>query len=96
MGGDPAYSQLEVVEIVERITGRKLALDYLPLEQIERTLKSTTDSLKQAYLGLYRGLAVGDSPSADWATEFGLTPTSLEACVERMWGGRTWRAQLQG
>ena len=97
MGGPGAYSQLEVVELVERVTNRhagrrdaghrKLTLDYLPLEQIERALKSSTaDPLKQSYLGLYRGLAIGDSPPADWADEFGLTPTPLEACVEHMWG----------
>jgi uncharacterized protein YbjT (DUF2867 family) len=106
MGGPSAYSQLEVVELVERVTNRdaghrdpshpdasrqKLTLDYLPLEQIERALKSTADPLKQSYLGLYRGLAIGDSPPADWADEFGLTPTPLEACVERMWGGRSLR-----
>jgi uncharacterized protein YbjT (DUF2867 family) len=97
MGGPGAYSQLEAVELVERTLNRraarrdagrrKLTLDYLPLEQIERALESTADPLKQSYLGLYRGLALGDTPSADWADEFGLTPTPLEACVERMWGG---------
>ena len=102
MGGPAAYSQLEVVDLVERVTNpdasrAKLTLDYLPLEQIEHALDSTVDPLKQSYLGLYRGLALGDSPPADWADEFGLTPTPLEACVERMWGGRAmWRAQSQG
>ncbi len=87
MGGPGAYSQLEAVELVERVTNTKLTLDYVPLEEIERALKWTADPLKQSYLGLYRGLAIGDSPSADWAGEFGLAPTPLEACVERMWGG---------
>lgn len=84
MGGPAAHSQLEAVELVERVWDRKLALDYLPLEQIERALASTTDPLKKSYLGLYRGLAVGDAPSADWADPFGLTPTPLEACIGRM------------
>jgi uncharacterized protein YbjT (DUF2867 family) len=91
MGGPEAYSQLEVVELVERAThrdagGGRLTLDYLPLEQIERALTSTADPLKQSYLGLYRGLALGDTPAADWAEEFALTPTPLETCVQRMWG----------
>ena len=86
MGGPEAYSQLEVVELAERVTHRKLTLDYLPLEQIERALTSTSDPLKQSYLGLYRGLALGDTPAADWANEFALTPTPLETCVESMWG----------
>jgi uncharacterized protein YbjT (DUF2867 family) len=97
MGGPGAYSQLDAVALVERTTHRPLKLDYLPLEQIDRSLKSTNDPLKQSYLGLYRGLAMGDTPAADWADEFGLTPTPLEACVERMWGGRSQsRGQLQG
>jgi uncharacterized protein YbjT (DUF2867 family) len=86
MGGPEAHSQLEAVEFVERVTGRKLTLDYLPLEQIERALTSTPDPLKQSYLGLYRGLALGDTPSADWADDFALTPTPLETCVHNMLG----------
>jgi uncharacterized protein YbjT (DUF2867 family) len=86
MGGPEAYSQLEVVELVERVTGRKLTLDYLPLEQIERALTSTSDPLKQSYLGLYRGLARGDTPAVDWADEFELTPTPLGTCVQNMLG----------
>ncbi|MEP7243090.1 MAG: NmrA family NAD(P)-binding protein [Gammaproteobacteria bacterium] len=89
MGGPEAYSQLEVVKLVERTTNRKLALEYMSLEQIERALKSTADPLKQAYLGLYRGLALGDTPSADWAGQFGLTPTRLETYVESMWGAES-------
>lgn len=97
MGGPREYSQLEAVERVERTTNSTLSLDYLPLEEIERTLRLTADPLKQSYLGLYRGLAIGDTPSADWANEFGLSPTPLEACIERMWAGRSARrAQLQG
>jgi len=85
MGGSAAYSQLEVVELVERLTDRKLVLDFMPLDQIESALLASADPLKQSYLGLYRGLAVGDCPSADWADEFGMTPTPLQACLQRMW-----------
>ena len=86
MGGPKGYSQLEVVKLVERLTNKKFVLDYMSLDQIESAMSCTTDSLKQSHLGLYRGLAIGDSPSADWADEFGMTPTPLETCVERMWG----------
>ena len=92
MGGPGAYSQLEAVELVERVTNRKLALDYLSLGQIEHALAATADPLHQSYLGLYRGLAIGDAPPADWADAFGLTPTPLEACVERMWGANMKRS----
>jgi uncharacterized protein YbjT (DUF2867 family) len=85
MGGPMAYSQLEVVQLVERLTNRTLALDYMPLDEIDRALSASTDPLKQSYLGLYRGLATGDCPSTDWADEFGVTPTPLRACLERMW-----------
>jgi uncharacterized protein YbjT (DUF2867 family) len=85
MGGPEAYSQLEVVKLVERLTNQTLALDYMPLDQIENALSASADPLKQSYLGLYRGLALGDCPSADWADEFGMTPTPLRACLERMW-----------
>jgi hypothetical protein len=74
-----------VVKLVERLTDRKLVLDFMPLDQIESALLATADPLKQSYLGLYRGLAVGDCPSADWADEFGMTPTPLQACLQRMW-----------
>jgi hypothetical protein len=74
---------------VERLTNKKLALDYMPLDEIETAMGSTADPLKLSYLGLYRGLAVGDCPPADWASEFGMTPTPLEACLERMWGLRS-------
>jgi uncharacterized protein YbjT (DUF2867 family) len=85
MGGSKAYSQLEVVKLVERLMDRKLVLDFMSLDQIESALLATADPLKQSYLGLYRGLAVGDCPSTDWADEFGMTPTPLQACLQRMW-----------
>jgi uncharacterized protein YbjT (DUF2867 family) len=86
MGGPTAYSQLEVVKLAERLTNKTLTLDYMSLEQIEGAMRSSADPLKQSYLGLYRGLAVGDCPSAEWAHEVGMTPTSLPECLERMWG----------
>jgi uncharacterized protein YbjT (DUF2867 family) len=86
MGGPNAYSQLEAVEMAERLTNKKLVLDYMTLDQIESAMSSTADPLKQSYLGLYRGLAIGDTPGTGWASEFGMTPTPLEACLERMWG----------
>jgi uncharacterized protein YbjT (DUF2867 family) len=85
MGGPEAYSQLEAVELAERLTGKALTLDYMPIHQIDDAMQRTADPLKQSYLGLYRGLAVGDTPSADWAAEFGMMPTPLETCLERMW-----------
>jgi len=85
MGGPKAYSQLEVVELVERLTNKKLTLDYMSLDQIDSAMSSTADPLKQSHLGLYRGLAIGDSPSIDWADEFRMMPTSIEACLESMW-----------
>ena len=84
MGGPVAYSQLEVVKLVERLTNRTLVLDYMPLDQIDSALSTSADPLKQSYLGLYRGLATGDCPSADWAGEFEMTPTPLQACLEHI------------
>jgi NADH dehydrogenase len=86
MGGPQAFSQLEVVKLAERLTNKKFVLDYMSLDQIERAMESSTDTLKQSHLGLYRGLAVGDTPSVDWADEFGITATPVQTCVERMWG----------
>lgn len=95
MGGPTAHSQLEVVKLVERLTEKTLVLDYMPLDQIESALTVSTDPLKQSYLGLYRGLAVGDCPPADWAGEFGMSPMPLQVCLERMWApGGTDPAQL--
>jgi hypothetical protein len=64
---------------------KTLVLDYMTLDQIENALRTSTDPLKLSYLGLYRGLATGDVPSTDWADEFGMTPTPLGVCLERMW-----------
>jgi uncharacterized protein YbjT (DUF2867 family) len=86
MGGPNAYSQLDVVKLAERLTNKEFVLDYMSLDQIESAMNSTADPLKQSHLGLYRGLAVGDTPSVDWADEFGMTPTPVESCVERIWG----------
>lgn len=86
MGGPETHSQLAVVKLAERLTNRSLLLDYMPLEQIESAMSASADPLKQSYLGLYRGLALGDCPSAAWADESGITPTPLQACLERMWG----------
>jgi len=86
MGGPKAYSQLEIVEMAERIVENRLILDYLSLEEIESAMRAADDPLKQSHLGLYRGLALGDTPSIEWAEKFGLQPTSVEACFRRMWG----------
>ncbi len=84
MGGPRAWSQLEVVELVERLTKQKMKLDYMSLDQIDSAMTLTQDPLKLSYLGLYRGLAVGDPISTDWASPFGLTPTPLEFCAREM------------
>lgn len=93
MGGPMAYSQLDVVKLVERLTNKTLVLDYMPLDQIEGALRTSADPLKQSYLGLYRGLALGDCPSADWADAFGMTPTPLQTCLECMWAAGPFPAQ---
>lgn len=93
MGGPEAYSQLEVVDLVEQLTSKRLMLDYMSLDEIEGAMSHTADPLKQSYLGLYRGLAVGDTPSVDWADEFAMTPTPVETCLERMWGLNRNRAR---
>ncbi|MEQ8825376.1 MAG: NmrA family NAD(P)-binding protein [Filomicrobium sp.] len=86
MGGPEAYTQLEAVQLAERMANKKLALEYISLDQIDSAISRTSDPLKKSHLGLYRGLAIGDCPSADWAEEFQMEPTPLAACLERMWG----------
>lgn len=84
MGGPRAWSQLQAVAEVERLLGRRLALDHLTLEQIDSAMRQTADPLKQSYLGLYRGLAVGDPIYHDWWTPFGLQPTPLQSCLQAL------------
>lgn len=86
MGGPRAFSQLEVVKLLERRTKKKFTIEYMSLGQIESAMSQTSDPLKQSHLGLYRGLAIGDAISTDWAGEFGLTPTPLETCIDQMLG----------
>jgi uncharacterized protein YbjT (DUF2867 family) len=85
MGGPQAVSQLEAVALAERLIGRSFALSHVSLDEIEAAMRRVSDPLQQSYLGLYRGLAMGDMPSFAWANDFGLPPTSLETCLKRMW-----------
>ncbi len=87
MGGPRAISQLEAVDLAERITGDKMMLEYMSLDEIESTMSRTTDPLKQSYLGLYRGCARGDVAAVEWASTLGITPTPLDA-----WANETWRS----
>ncbi|MEO1280968.1 MAG: NmrA family NAD(P)-binding protein [Pseudomonadota bacterium] len=88
MGGSKAYSQLEAVELAERMTNKKFKLNYMSLDQIDSAMSQAEDPLKQSYLGLYRGLAVGDTPSARWSDDFKMTPTRLDVCLEEMLGAQ--------
>lgn len=85
MGGPKPYTQLEAIELAERLTCKKFMLDYMPLDQIESAMNKTDDSLKQSHLGLYRGLAIGDIPSSSWSKLFEMTPTPLDTCFKQMW-----------
>lgn len=52
LGGPEALSPLEVVQIFERIKGRKFGVQHVPEEALREQRESATDPLQQSFAGL--------------------------------------------
>ena len=78
VGGPEPLSQLEAVAHFERVLGRRMALDHVPVSALEAQQRSD-DPLQQAFAGLTLAYALGDAiPEAcDNAARYGVTLTSL-------------------
>jgi uncharacterized protein YbjT (DUF2867 family) len=78
VGGPDPLSQLDAVEHFERVLGRRMTLDHVPVSALEAQQRSD-DPLQQAFAALMLGYALGDAiPEArDNAARYGVTLTSL-------------------
>jgi len=78
VGGPEPLSQLEAVAHFERVLGRRMALDHVPVSALEAQQHSD-DPLQQAFAALMLAYAMGDSiPEAqENAARYGVTLTSL-------------------
>ena len=83
VGGPQALSQLEIVRLVERTTGRKLHLEYMTAEQIQAARANTTDPLMSSFLGLCASLAKGDEIPTDWTRQLNVQPMSLAEWIAK-------------
>lgn len=64
LGGPEALSQLEVTEVYERIVGRRMATQSVPVSALEAQLAEATDEMQQSFVGLMLCLAKGDAIDA--------------------------------
>jgi NADH dehydrogenase len=88
VGGARPYSQLEVADLVERATGRKLEREHMTLEQIRAARAAASDPMQATFLGLFEGLAQGDVIPLDWTRTLDVQPVSLEDWVRQAFGAR--------
>ncbi len=74
MGGPESLSQLDAVRIFERIFGRKIDLDRVPVAALEEQHRST-DSLQKTFAALMLAYAKGDAipGSLETARNYGVT-----------------------
>ena len=61
LGGPDALSPLEVVEVVEKASGRKFEVTHVPEDALRAQAASATDSLQEAFAGLMLYYAHGES-----------------------------------
>jgi uncharacterized protein YbjT (DUF2867 family) len=86
LGGPKAYSQLEVVDLVERATGRTLQREQMSGVEIQGARAAAGDPMTASFLGLFAGMAGGDEIPTDGTRMLGVQPTSLEEWVRRNFG----------
>ena len=52
LGGAEALSPLEVVQIFEKVKGRKFEVQHVPEEALREQIESASDPLQQSFAGL--------------------------------------------
>jgi uncharacterized protein YbjT (DUF2867 family) len=79
IGGPEAVPQLGVVALFERLSGRRFAVEHVPLAALQAQ-HQTADPLQKSFAALMIGCGLGDAiPEArDNARRYGVTLTSLE------------------
>ena len=85
LGGPANVSPLEVVNIFEKATGRKLDVQFVPAEALAAQQSAATDPMQKSFAALMRCVAAGD-PIDMRATlkAFPLQLTSVEEFAHRM------------
>jgi uncharacterized protein YbjT (DUF2867 family) len=79
IGGTRAVTQVEVVQVFERLLGRSFTLDHVPTAALESQYKSE-DPLQKTLASLMLAVATGDAVPAALASaeRYGVSLTSIE------------------
>ncbi len=78
IGGPSSITQLDAVALAERVTGRKVQLEFMSADEIAAARKGTEDSLTASFLGLFDALSKGDEIISEWAGTLGVKLQSME------------------
>ncbi|MBX2997465.1 MAG: SDR family oxidoreductase [Caldilineaceae bacterium] len=91
LGGPEALTPLQVVEIFERIGGRKFELQFAPAEALTAQWKAATDPMQQSFSAIMLGYAGGDP--IDMGKTLKAFPMQMTTVAE--YAERTLKAALQ-
>lgn len=85
MGGPEPLSQLDAAQIFERLLGRKIELDRVPVAALEEQHRSS-DPLQKTFAALMLAYAKGDAipASMETARSYGITLHSVSDCAATM------------
>ncbi len=84
IGGPRAVSQLEIVELVEKQTGKKLQREHVPAEVIKAVRGSPPETITASVMGLAASYAKGEEIPATWTGMLGVPAlTSPEDWIKR-------------
>jgi NADH dehydrogenase len=61
LGGPEALSPLEVVRLAEKVTGRKVDVEHVPVEALRAQFAGATDPMQKTFAGLMLYYAAGDT-----------------------------------
>jgi len=69
LGGPQALSPLEVVQIFEKVLGKKMEINFVPQSALEAQLQSAPDDLSKSFAGLMlgytKGYTINDAPARE-------------------------------
>ena len=80
-GGPVAASQLDAVHTYERVTGRKFAIERMPLDVITQSRRSESDPMKKSFFSLMQHVAEGFRTDPNVLTKLGVRAQTLEDWV---------------
>lgn len=87
LGGPEALSQLEMVQIFEKVGGRSFEAQHVPEDALEEQQKGAADPMQQSFVGLMRCYAHGDPiPMKEMLKAFPVQLTSVEGYAKAVLG----------